>query len=44
MAVTPDTLAYAIFGYVIIFGILIGYILRLAALSRQINRQHNDKD
>lgn len=32
---TPDTLVYAIFGYIVIFGILGGYILRLVALSRK---------
>ena len=32
---TPDTLTFAIFGYIVIFGILGGYILRLVALSRK---------
>ena len=36
---TPDTLSYAIFGYVVIFGILSAYIVRLVALSRKTNRK-----
>ena len=36
---TPDTLSYAIFGYLVIFGILSAYILRLVALSRKTNQK-----
>ena len=40
---TPDTLSYAIFGYIVIFGILGGYILRLVALSRKTNKKLNQE-
>lgn len=36
---TPDTLSFAIFGYIVIFGILSAYILRLVALSRKTNKK-----
>jgi hypothetical protein len=39
MPTTPDTLTFAIFGYIVIFGLLSAYILRLVALSRKINQK-----
>jgi len=39
MANIPDTLNYAIFGYVVIFGILAAYIGRLVTLARQTNKK-----